>query len=359
MKNLFTLFLLFPIAVFAQTSFTISGKVAGAPDSTVVRINSAQDQSLLASGLVKGESFTITGQVAEPSLYMIAIGNAAPQHIYIENTKINVKGSVAEIHNLSIEGSASHKDFNDFKLIFSPLMSELNSIVAAINQEQDQAKKDKLMPVYESTRKKLNSEVGKFVAAKKGSFVSPFLMFVTGQVTDDFVEMDKNYQLLDEKIRNSQIGKSLSQYIDYNKVGAIGSSAIEFVQNDTAGNPIALSSFRGKYVLIDFWASWCKPCRLENPNVVNAFKKFSNKNFTVLGVSLDKEKEPWLQAIKKDELTWTQVSDLQFWNNAAAQLYHVSGIPQNFLVDPNGKIVGKNLRGADLEAKLCQLLGCN
>ncbi|MBD0368365.1 MAG: TlpA family protein disulfide reductase, partial [Flavisolibacter sp.] len=164
---------------------------------------------------------------------------------------------------------------------------------------------------------------------------------------------------LDNSVRNSSLGKAVAENIAFNKVGAVGTEALNFTQNDVNGQPVSLSSFRGKYVLIDFWASWCKPCRMENPNVVKAYQKFSNKNFTILGVSLDQEKEPWIKAIEKDKLSWTQVSDLKFWSNEVAVLYHVQGIPQNFLVDPNGKIVAKNLRGQELEAKLCELLGCN
>jgi peroxiredoxin len=135
--------------------------------------------------------------------------------------------------------------------------------------------------------------------------------------------------------------------------------APDFTQNDVNGVPVKLSSFRGKYVLLDFWASWCGPCREENPNVVKAYNKFKDKNFTILSVSLDKPegRNSWLAAIKNDGLSWTQVSDLKFWSNEAATLYSITSIPSNFLIDPTGKIIGKDLRGSDLEHTLEQVLG--
>jgi peroxiredoxin len=140
------------------------------------------------------------------------------------------------------------------------------------------------------------------------------------------------------------------------QVGQIGSQALDFIQKDVDGKAVSLSSFKGKYVLVDFWASWCKPCRMENPNVVNAYNQYKNKNFTVLGVSLDQAKPNWLQAIQADNLTWTHVSDLQYWNNAVAQLYHIQSIPANMLIDPSGKIIARDLRGEDLNRTLSQLL---
>jgi peroxiredoxin len=140
--------------------------------------------------------------------------------------------------------------------------------------------------------------------------------------------------------------------------GWIGRQAPEIILPDPNGKEVKLSSFRGKYVLVDFWASWCRPCRAENPNVVKAWQRFRDKNFTILGVSLDQpgQKDEWLKAVMQDKLTWTHVSDLKFWNSAVVPLYRIEGIPYNVLVDPEGKVIGENLRGSSLEEKLAEVL---
>lgn len=364
MKRFLTLLAFVPAFLFAQTTttpqFTIKGKVTGLTDGAV-RIATTQDNpATIASGTAKNGVFTLTGSIPEPGLYYLILGSEQPQYIFLENKPITITGSKTDIKNLQVEGSSAHKDFVQFNKTFNPLIGELNALGAMIQRETSEDKRNALLHDYDSVVKKVNAEVGDFVAARKSSFVSPFLLWVTAKLDENILTLEQRFQSLDENVRNSGIGKSLSEYITFTKVGAVGTDALEFTQNDVNGNPVTLSSFRGKYVLVDFWASWCRPCRAENPNVVRVYNRFKDKNFTIIGVSLDEKKENWTKAIEADNLTWNHVSDLQQWNNAVAQLYHVQSIPGNFLIDPNGKIIARDLRGADLEKKLCELFGgCN
>ena len=361
MKQLVILLLLIPAGLLAQTGFVIKGTVTGLAEAsrvTLTDVNNATDT--LARSTVKNGSFELKGTIKEANLYQLNFDASQKKAIlFIGNDNVTVKGSVDQLQELQIKGSPVHDDFVAFQNTFNPLFRTLTEMNRQLSTTPNVQPGDSLMLVYTNQLEKIKAAIGQFATDKKNSPVTPFMLVVTSELEQDISVLEKNYNLLAAAGQGGFYGKILKQRIDDAKVGAVGTQALEFTQADTTGKPVNLASFRGKYVLVDFWASWCRPCRMENPNVVSAFNKFKSKNFTVLGVSLDREKSPWLQAIKDDNLTWTHVSDLKFWQNDVARLYKVEGIPQNFLIGPDGKIVGKNLRGEALQAKLCELLGCN
>ncbi|MBO9566833.1 MAG: TlpA family protein disulfide reductase [Niastella sp.] len=193
-----------------------------------------------------------------------------------------------------------------------------------------------------------------WVAEHPNSLVSAF--FLQMICRQPLIRREPFFDKLTSSAKNNEYGQELQQSIDGHNATRPGKTAPDFSQADTSGNNISLQDFRGKYVLIDFWASWCVPCRAENPTLVAAYNKYKDKGFTIIGVSLDEKRDKWVEAIVKDGLPWIHVSDLRFWKNAIAVQYNIHSVPDNFLLDPQGKIIARNLRGNRLEKELAALL---
>lgn len=351
--------LLLPFSVIAQQKFVITGKLTGLPEGTQVSLSDPNKPGdTLAQAEVLNGVFSLQGKVAEPNLYQISFGRPQQKSVlFIGNDRVNISGRADSLQQIKVSGSPIHDDFETFKQTFNPLFFELKEMVDGLNARSNLDKSDPGMQAYEAHLQKIREKVDQFVTARPSSPVAPFVMMVTSEIEPDISVVERRYNGLGSPARSSFFGKLVKEYIDHSKIGSIGSEAVDFSQADPDGKMISLRSFRGKYVLVDFWASWCKPCRMENPNVVKAYHTFKGKNFTVLGVSLDNNRQNWLKAIEADKLHWPQVSDLKGWGNQAAALYGIQAIPQNILVDPAGKIIDKNLRGADLQRRLTELLG--
>ena len=230
------------------------------------------------------------------------------------------------------------------------LMQEYQAL--PVEKQQDEQYIQSIQEKYEGFIAEIKEIYKTFILNNPDSQVSILTLGEYAQMTSDISEVEPLFNSLSSAIQNTNEGQAISKQIALGKITAVGAVAPDFTQNDPKGNPVKLSDFRGKYLLIDFWASWCRPCREENPNVVKAYQQYKNKNFEILGVSLDNSTPAWEAAIEKDELTWPQVSDLKGWKNEVAVQYNVLSVPQNLLLDPNGVIIAKNLRGKDLSKSL-------
>lgn len=360
MRNLFLILIAAMVAFSCskpKNEFEISVNLEGVSEGWVILAQVVDnDLSPLDSLMVKEGKFTFKGTIEVPEMYYLNF-KADQQYLgfFIEPGKLTITGTLQDAKYEGLPTQVIYDQLIAGTKTFDEQFEVLSTQYREAAASNDTATQKAVEDQAEVIEKERMAYMLNFAEENSTSVVAPFIL-VSNLQSFEIEKVESSMAKIDPSLHGSKYYTMLNEQVEKLQRLSIGREAPVFAQNDPDGNPISLDSFRGQYLLIDFWASWCKPCRMENPNIVAAYEKYHEKGFEIFGVSLDRDKDAWLKGVADDKLTWPQVSDLQYWNNEASRLYSINSIPASFLLDRDGIIIAKNLRGEELHAKLAELL---
>jgi peroxiredoxin/ElaB/YqjD/DUF883 family membrane-anchored ribosome-binding protein len=299
---------------------------------------------------VKDGKFTWIAKMPEPQQVAIIFPQRYVQ-FFAEKGKIEITGTVDSLH---VTGSKSQDEFE----AYNKSLNDITDQESPLYQKWGKGSKEEqaeLEAKLDDLRMQKRARANQYIASHPKSAVSITLVSDRAAI-GDYSDVKAIYDKLDKSAQETNEGKRIAERLVVLKRSALGQTMLDFTQNNAEGQSVKFADFKGKYVLVDFWASWCGPCRAENPNVLKAYNQYKDKNFTVIGISLDDNGDKWKKAVKDDHMPWTELSDLKGWKNEVAEYYGIQAIPCTYLIDPQGKIIATYLRGEALHKKLAELL---